>query len=71
MTDTRRCSISNNKFDAETSNRLCTEDSNAINNIIKGNTYFGPGAGSGTLDIDGNSVSDGNRFFDSDGGEWS
>lgn len=69
--DTTRCSISNNKFDAETATRLCTEQGNATHNIVKGNTYFGPGAGSGRIDLDDGSVSDANRFFDTDAEDWS
>lgn len=71
LSDTSKCSISNNKFDAETPTQLCTEQGSTTHNIYKGNTYFGPGADSGLIDIDDGSVADANRFFDTDEEDWS
>lgn len=71
MSNARECVVSDNKFESESNARIYADDTDATHNIIKQNTYFGPGAADSAVQTESGSQTENNHFFDTGDDQWS
>lgn len=64
LANATECVVSDNKFEADTSVGLYTEEQDATRNVVKQNTYFGPEASEELIDAADGSVASDNYFVD-------
>lgn len=64
MANASQCVISNNKFESESDIEIYSDGPNSAGNVIKHNTYFGPGASAADVSQDSDSIATDNYFFD-------
>ncbi len=71
LSNTEKCVISDNKFEAENGAEIYADDTGSSHNILRQNTYFAPDASAGAIDADSGSIVEDNHFFDQSTTDWS